>query len=118
MESEGADLVPLLSDLSLDAMTFHWDIAYEPDVLKRALGIKMYFKVENPYEQRIQSFFMGEEKLDPVKVYKACCVTKKGVPEKYGRNHEKLPVKAIDALEHFLKEEIFNLYEADTYILI
>ena len=86
--------------------------------VKRALGIKVYFKVENPYGQRVQEIHVGEEKLVPEKVYKACYVTNQGVPEKYGRNHEKLPVKAIDALEHFLKEETFDLYEAGTYVLI
>ncbi|MFH5836540.1 bifunctional metallophosphatase/5'-nucleotidase [Proteiniclasticum sp. C24MP] len=86
--------------------------------VKRALGIRVYFKVENPYGQRIQEIYVGEKKLEPDKVYRACYVTNQGVPEKYGRNHEKLPVKAIDALEHYLKEETFELYEADTYILI
>jgi len=86
--------------------------------VKRALGIRVYFKVENPFGQRIQEIYVGDEMLDPDKVYKACYVTNQGVPENYGRNHKKLTATAIDALVHYLKDETFDLDDADTYILI
>ena len=86
--------------------------------VKRALGIRVYFKVENPFGQRIQEIFVGDEKLDPERVYNACYVTNQGIPEKYGSNHEKHSAKAIDTLVHYLKEETFDLDENDTYILI
>ncbi len=33
VESKGEALVPILNHLGLDAMTFHWDIAYGPEIL-------------------------------------------------------------------------------------
>ncbi|HSR03052.1 MAG TPA: 5'-nucleotidase C-terminal domain-containing protein, partial [Proteiniclasticum sp.] len=86
--------------------------------VKRALGIRVYFKVENPKGQRIQEIYVGDEMLDPVRVYKAAYVTLQGIPAKYGSNHKNLPVTAIDALVHYLKDETFDLDETDTYILI
>ncbi|HSL86408.1 MAG TPA: bifunctional metallophosphatase/5'-nucleotidase [Bacteroidales bacterium] len=86
--------------------------------VKRALGIKVFFKVENAEGQRVQEMFVGSEKLDPEKTYRATYVTNQGVPKKYGSNHEKLSVTAIDALENYLGKETFSLTYADTYVLI
>lgn len=86
--------------------------------VKRALGLKVYLKVENGEGHRIQKIFVGDEELDPKKTYRACYVTNQGVPKKYGKNHENLPVKAVDALVSYLETETFSLKESGTYVLI
>ncbi len=72
--------------------------------VKRCLGLNIYFKIENPKGQRIQEFFVGEEKLKKDKVYKAVYVTSQGVPKKYGRNRKYLDIHAIDALKNYIKD--------------
>jgi len=86
--------------------------------VKRALGLKVYLKVENGEGQRIQKIYVGYEELDPKKTYRACYVTNQGVPKKYGKNHENLPIKAVDALVSYLEAETFTLKESGTYVLI
>ncbi len=86
--------------------------------VKRALGLKVYLKVENGEGQRIQKIYVGDEELDPKKTYRACYVTNQGVPKKYGKNHENLPIKAVDALVSYLEAETFTLKESGTYVLI
>ncbi|NLC32355.1 MAG: bifunctional metallophosphatase/5'-nucleotidase [Clostridiales bacterium] len=72
--------------------------------VKRVMGLNLYFKFENPFGQRIQELFIGDEPLMKDKVYQAVFVTSQGVPQKYGKNREKLNIKAIDALREYLKE--------------
>jgi len=86
--------------------------------VKRALGLKVYLKVENGKGQRIQKIYIGEEELDPGKTYRACYVTNQGVPKEFGKNHENLPFKAVDALVSYLETETFTLKESGTYVLI
>ena len=59
--------------------------------------MKAYFKVENPAGQRLQKLMIGEQEVQPERVYRAGFVTQQGVPEKYGRNRlaeGKLPLCA------------------------
>lgn len=86
--------------------------------VKRALGLKIYLKVENGEGQRIQKIYVGDEELDLNRTYRACYVTSQGVPKKFGRNHENLPYSAIDALVDYLKTETFKLKESGSYVLI
>lgn len=43
--------------------------------VKRSMGISVYFKIENPYGQRIQELFVGNEKVEMDKEYDAVFVT-------------------------------------------
>lgn len=86
--------------------------------LKRALGIRVYLKIENEKGQRIQEIFVGRERLDPQRTYTAAYVTSQGVPERFGTDHRKLETKAMDALVSYLKKETFDLAEAGTFILV
>lgn len=70
--------------------------------LKRAMGIKVFLKVENPGGHRIQKLFVGGEEVRPEKSYSAAFVTVQGVPAKYGRNRRETPEKAIDVLRGYL----------------
>jgi S-sulfosulfanyl-L-cysteine sulfohydrolase len=73
--------------------------------VKRGLGLNIYIKIENPPGERIQEFFVGNERLDANKIYPVTYVTEQGVPAKYGQNHRKLDLKAVDALERYLRQE-------------
>jgi S-sulfosulfanyl-L-cysteine sulfohydrolase len=72
--------------------------------VKRALGIKVYFKVENPYPTRIQKIFVGEEQLKAAASYQAAFVTEQGVPSKYGRQRQDTPTRAVEAMRSYLKQ--------------
>lgn len=72
--------------------------------VKRSMGISMYFKFENPYGQRIQELFVGDQKVEMDKEYKAVFVTVQGVPKKYGKKREHLDIHAIDALRKYIKD--------------
>jgi S-sulfosulfanyl-L-cysteine sulfohydrolase len=72
--------------------------------VKRALGIKVYFKVENPYPTRIQKIFVGEEELKAAASYQAAFVTEQGVPSKYGRQRQDTATRAVEAMRSYLKQ--------------
>ncbi len=73
--------------------------------VKRSLGLTLYFKIENPYGERIQELFVGDKKVDRNKVYKAVYVTSQAVPKKYGSNRKHLDIHAIDALKNYIKDK-------------
>lgn len=73
--------------------------------VKRCLGINVYFKIENPKNERIQELFVDNKPVDKGKVYKAVYVTTQGVPKKYGRNRYHLDIHAIDALKNYLNDK-------------
>jgi len=72
--------------------------------VKRCLGLTVYFKIENPAGQRIQQLFAGNEEVQPDTYYTAAFVTMQGVPQKYGRNRENRPERAIDAMRKYLEK--------------
>lgn len=72
--------------------------------VKRCLGLRCYFKIENPAGSRIQSLFVGEEPVDFNKLYKAAYVTWQGVPSNYGKNRKNLDTKAVDALKAYVQK--------------
>ncbi len=72
--------------------------------VKRCLGINLYFKIENPFGERIQTFFIQGRLLEKDRTYDAVFVTAQGVPAKYGHDREKLDVNAIDTLKKYIKK--------------
>ncbi|MEF8831902.1 MAG: bifunctional metallophosphatase/5'-nucleotidase [Candidatus Thermoplasmatota archaeon] len=72
--------------------------------VKRCYGINVYFKVENPEENRIQEFFVGGERLDRDKTYEASFVTSQGIHPKYGKNRRELDIHAVDALRRYVEK--------------
>ena len=66
--------------------------------VKRSLGIKVYLKIENPPGQRIQRVFVGNEAIQPTRVYQTAFVTEQGVARKYGRQRENHSVHVIEAM--------------------
>lgn len=78
--------------------------------LKRALGLKAFFKVENPKGHRIQTLFIHKEPIDYNKLYSVSYITNQGVPDKYGINHKNLQVHVIESLRKFLRKKgIYNV---------
>lgn len=71
--------------------------------VKRSMGLNLYFKIENPYGQRIQRLFIQGNPIDKDRIYDVVYVTSQGVPEKYGHDRENLDIHAIDALKKYLK---------------
>ncbi len=72
--------------------------------LKRAKGLYVYFKVENPAGKRIQEFYVGSRKVDMKEEYEAAYVTTQGIPKKFGKNRRELDITAIDAMVKYLKK--------------
>lgn len=72
--------------------------------VKRCLGLKLFFKIENPKGQRIQRLFVQGKPVKLDKQYKAAFVTSQGVPEKYGSSRNALDIKAVDNLKRYLKK--------------
>src|SRR5699024_1879225 len=70
--------------------------------LKRCIGLKMYVKIENPKDLRIQNLFVGEEAIDEDRQYYVAFVTVQGVPDKYGSNRRNLDINAVDALAQYI----------------
>lgn len=72
--------------------------------VKRCYGINVYFKIENADGLRIQEFFVGDERLDKDKTYKASFVTTQGIPARYGKNRRNLDITAIEALKDYIRK--------------
>ncbi|MFA5477908.1 MAG: bifunctional metallophosphatase/5'-nucleotidase [Bacteroidales bacterium] len=70
--------------------------------VKRALGIKIYFKAENPNKTRVQSAFVNGEKVDPMAAYTAAFITSQGVPERYGKNRMQTNFRIVEAMQQYL----------------
>lgn len=103
VELSGDELVSMLEE-NLEhtfARDPYWQMG---GYLKRAMGIKVYFKVENPYGQRIQKVFVGSDEVQAGRAYPVVFVTEQGVPAKYGRNRQQQPQKAVDALQDYVRK--------------
>ena len=75
--------------------------------LKRFRGLTIYGKLENPPGHRIEHIFGADAAPTAGHSYKAAFVTAQSVPQKFGRNRQNLPVKAIDALrDHFRRQPV------------
>lgn len=101
VELTGAEVAAMLEE-NLEKTFSRDPYAHMGGYVKRCLGLTVYFKVENPVGIRIQQIFAGDTELDPNRYYSAAFVTMQGVPEKYGRNRENRPERAVDAMRAYL----------------
>ncbi|OLY94505.1 5'-nucleotidase [Cnuella takakiae] len=76
--------------------------------LKRCFGVTAYIKLENPKGQRIQQLFIDKQPVDKERSYTVAFVTKQGVPENVGTNRKDLDIKAVDAMQRFLVENLLT----------
>ncbi len=72
--------------------------------VKRCLGLNCYAKIENPPGQRVQELFIRGEKIRSEQTYSAVFITTQGVPQKYGRNRQKLDIRAVEVMRRYLQE--------------
>lgn len=87
--------------------------------VKRAMGIRVYFKVENPETLRVQQIYVGDKPLDREKDYKVAYVTRQGVPaDKYGREHKNLEVDAIEAIRTYLSKHDFVDDTKEAFVVV
>ena len=87
--------------------------------LKRSLGLKVYFKVENSYPTRIQQLFINDKPIDLKRIYDVAYVTTQGVPLKYGKNRKDLEIDSINVLKEYVeKEKIIKAPLRRTFIAI
>ncbi len=73
--------------------------------VKRASGIRVFFKMENPAGARIQQLFIQDAPVQPDRRYTAAFVTVQGVPPKLGINRRDTQTHAVAAMEAFLSQE-------------
>lgn len=71
--------------------------------VKRCLGISVKMRIENPKGYRIQQLFIGDKLIEKDAVYKVAFVTEQGVPKKLGSNRTDLTIKAVEAMQKYLK---------------
>lgn len=98
----GEELIDMMEE-NLDKTFANNPYDQQGGYIKRCYGLNIYFKVENAKGLRIQEFFVGDNKIDRKKKYKAVFVTTQGIPQKYGENRKDLDIKAIDALKEYIK---------------
>jgi 2',3'-cyclic-nucleotide 2'-phosphodiesterase (5'-nucleotidase family) len=72
--------------------------------VKRALGLRVFFKVENPPGERIHKIFVGEREIRSDEVYRAAFITEQGVPPNLGHNRQQHPEKIIPVMQTYLKK--------------
>lgn len=86
--------------------------------VKRSLGLKVFFKIENPKGERIHQIFVGDAPIDREKTYSASYITIQGVPKKYGKNHQDLDLHVIEAMQKYLTDvkihhaQLYGTFEA------
>jgi len=87
--------------------------------VKRCLGLKVYFKIENPAGHRIQKLFIGKDEVNLSQYYTAAFVTPQGVPEKYGRNRDNRSEHIVEAMQAYLtKRSLLHAELKGTFIAV
>lgn len=87
--------------------------------VKRSMGIRVFFKIENPSLKRIHKLFVGDEEIQPDKVYRAAFITEQGVPAKFGQNRQHHGEKIIDVMYSYLaKHSPVEMQPLGTFIAI
>lgn len=87
--------------------------------VKRVMGLKVYFKIENAPGLRIQYLFVNEKPVDFDKLYDVAFVTSQGVPLKYGSDRHNLDIRAIEVLRDYLKKyEVIKAPLTDSVVAI
>ncbi len=84
--------------------TFSGD-AYEQagGYVKRADGLTVFFKPENPAGARIQGLFVGDQPVEPDRIYSTAFVTVQGVPQTMGTNRRDTKTHAVAAMVSYLE---------------
>ena len=70
--------------------------------VKRCAGMTTFFKAENPKDSRVQEVFIGDERIEHSRKYRAAYITVQAVPDKYGHNRRPSGVMLIQAMREML----------------
>lgn len=84
--------------------------------IKRVAGLKVYFKLENPYGQRVQRVFTPAGEIGPDTLYEVAYVTRQGVPERYGSHHQGTGRHAVAAMEALLKRGPYQPGDVEAFV--
>lgn len=115
VEITGEEIFKLLED-NLESTISTEPFKQMGGYIKRNSGLKVYFKIENPYGHRVQRIFVGDSVLDSKKTYKVAYVTRQAVPETFGKNHGEFGKNAIEVMENYLLENPYDREDLDSYI--
>lgn len=118
VDLKGFEILQLLED-DLDKTYNNSPLEQMGGYVKRTLNMKVYVRVENPKNSRVQFAFINGQKLNPDTTYKAAFITSQGVPKKFGTNRAKTEIHIVAAMKNYLKKQSpleFNL--EDTFVLI
>lgn len=111
----GEELVTMLEE-NLESTFSTQPFSQMGGYIKRNAGLKVYFKLENPYGQRVQKVFAGDEEIKLDKNYTVAYVTRQAVPERYGKQHKKTGLKSVAAMEELLKAGPYDRKDVEGYI--
>ncbi|GAA5534028.1 bifunctional metallophosphatase/5'-nucleotidase [Deinococcus aluminii] len=102
-ELTGQELRDLLED-SLEAVFACDPWQQKGGYVKRLSGLFVSAKLEHPRGQRVLRLEVGGEPVDPQRTYTAAYLTRQALPERYGRQRREWPLRALEALEGYLRE--------------
>jgi hypothetical protein len=105
VDLKGSEILQLLED-DLDKTYNYNPLEQMGGYVKRTFGMKVYLRVENPKNSRVQFAFINDERIIPDKEYKAAFITSQGVPEKFGNNRSKTEIHIVEAMRDYLKKEL------------
>jgi 2',3'-cyclic-nucleotide 2'-phosphodiesterase (5'-nucleotidase family) len=71
---------------------------------KRVGGMTVYVRIENPRGHRIQRLMIGDEPVEPGRMYPATFVTEQGVGPEYGENRQETGIRAVEALRSWVEK--------------
>lgn len=103
VELTGAELQEML-EKNLEGTYSQHPLHQMGGYVKRTLGLKVYYKAENPKGGRLQTVFVQDQPLDPARTYTAAFITSQGVPHQFGQNRQKTGQHAVAAMRAFLKQ--------------
>lgn len=86
--------------------------------VKRAIGMTIKFRAENPKDHRIHEAYVGKERLNRNKIYQVAFVTVQGVPEKFGKNRKDHQILAVEAIVKYLKENSISEENSDIFEMV
>jgi S-sulfosulfanyl-L-cysteine sulfohydrolase len=87
--------------------------------VKRTLGLKVFFKMENPSDARIMNVFVNESHIDPNRLYHVAFITMQGVPTSLGADRQDTPFNAVGAMEDYLKHHSpVSISLLDTFVAV
>lgn len=85
--------------------------------VKRAIGMRVYVKLENPAGSRVQALYVGPQPCHDEARYDACFLTEQAVPAGVGENRHGLGLGAADVLYDYvsarrsISPELYGTYQ-------